>query len=216
VWFGKIQQKSHFVESNKHIFIWKRFLEGSNEALSVIYFDHFDLLLNFGLKYVRDRLLIEDCIQNLFVDLMKNRGNLDAVQNVKFYLFKGLRNKILNELRAQKKQIIIDKLDELDFQISYSIEKSIIDTERDEMQQKFLEMVTQTLTSKQKEVLYLRFNCGFDYNQIAEVMNVNIDSVRTLSYRTFKQIKQTFGEYISTNLLLLHFQNMSKYSLSAS
>ncbi len=182
----------------------------------MIYFDHFDVLLNFGIKYVTDRVTVEDCIQDLFVELMKNREKLQLVKNVKFYLIKALRNKISNELRNRQKFHPVKNMQESVFQLSYSIEKKIIDhidQEQDELRAKFIEMITNTLTSKQKEILYLKFNCGFNYEQIAEVMDIHIDSARTLVYRTFKQIKQTFGEDIPSEMILLHLFQIEKNSL---
>lgn len=191
--------------TDNHQFIWKRFVDGDNNALSMIYFDYFDILLNFGIKYVPDKLLVEDCIQNLFFDLMNNREKLGDVRSIRFYLFKALRNKISNEIRRKTQWRTVTKVEESAFHISYTIENKLIDSERDEIQAKLIELITKTLTKKQKEGLYLKFNCGFDYIQIAEVMNINVDSARTLIYRTFKQIKQTFGDTISNEMILLHF-----------
>lgn len=180
--------------------IWEKFAQGDDRALSSLYFDFFDSLLNFGMKYSSDRFLVEDCIQNLFVDLLKNRHRQNPVQNIRFYLFKGLRNQLAYEKRKTRKLIPSDP-DETDFTISYSVENRLIATETDEFQAKFLRMVTENLTARQKEALFLKFNCGFDYVQIAELMQISVESVRTLVYRTLKSVKETFGQDIHTNLL---------------
>ena len=83
--------------------IWQKFMEGDDDALSSIYFEFFDMLLNFGMKYSSDRFLVEDCIQNLFVYLLKNRPYQKPVINLRFYLTKALRNQMLNEQRKTKK-----------------------------------------------------------------------------------------------------------------
>jgi len=200
--------------TDNHQFIWKRFVDGDNDALSMIYFDYFDMLLNFGIKYVSDKLLVEDCIQNLFVDLMRNREKLGDVRSIRFYLFKALRNKISNEIRRKNRWRTVSGIEESEFQISYTIENKLIDRERDEIQAKLIELISKTLTGKQKEALYLKFNCGFDYVQIAEVMDIHTDSARTLIYRTFKQIKQTFGDTIANEMILLHFFRMTTRLMS--
>ena len=63
----------------KYALILKKFVDGDNEALTSLYYDFFDLLLNFGLKYSLDQSLVEDCIQNLFVDLLRKREKLKKV-----------------------------------------------------------------------------------------------------------------------------------------
>jgi RNA polymerase sigma factor (sigma-70 family) len=183
--------------------IWEKFTEGDDQALSSLYFDFFDSLLNFGMKYSSDRFLVEDCIQNLFVDLLKNRHKQKPVQNIRFYLFKGVRNQLAYEKRKVRKLISVEEPVETDFRISYSIENSLIANETDDLQAKFLKMITDNLTSRQKEALYLKFNCGFDYIQISELMQISVESVRTMIYRTLKSIKDTFGSDIHNNLLFL-------------
>lgn len=185
--------------------IWQNFIDGDDDALSSIYFEFFDMLLNFGMKYSADRFLVEDCIQNLFVDLMKNRQKQNQVKNIRFYLTKALRNQIAYEHRKTKKLLLVDEPNESDFRISYSVENSLIANETDEMQTKFLKMVMEGLTTRQKEALYLKFNCGFDYIQISELMQISVESVRTMIYRTLKSIKEIFGTDGYSNLIFFSF-----------
>ncbi|MBW8333272.1 MAG: sigma-70 family RNA polymerase sigma factor [Prolixibacteraceae bacterium] len=185
--------------------IWQKFMEGDDDALSSIYFEFFDLLLNFGMKYSCDRTFVEDCIQNLFVDLLKNRQKQKHVENIRFYLMKALRNQMASEKRKTQKLIPIDQPSEADFRISYSVEKSLIASETDEMRSRFLQMVIKDLTARQKEALYLKFNCGFDYIQISELMQISVESTRTMVYRTLKSLKDTFGTDYYSNLILFSF-----------
>ncbi|MGV8095347.1 MAG: RNA polymerase sigma factor [Mangrovibacterium sp.] len=181
--------------------IWQKFIEGDDAALSSIYFEFFDMLLNFGMKYSSDRFLVEDCIQNLFVYLLKNRQYQKPVANLRFYLTKALRNQMLYEYRKTKKLVPVDEHRETDFRITYSVENSLIASETDEMRSRFLKMVMEDLTARQKEVLYLKFNCGFDYGQISELMQISVESARTLVYRTLKLIKETFASETHSNLI---------------
>ncbi len=194
--------------------IWRKFIEGDEEALSSIYFEIFDMLLNFGMKYSSDRFMIEDCIQNLFVDLLKNRQEQRPVANIRFYLMKALRNQMASEQR-KKKLLRVDESGEADFRISYSVENSLIASEADEMRSRFLKMVVESLTDHQKEALYLKFNCGFDYSQISELMQITVESARTMVYRTLKSIKETFGTDSYSNLIFFsYFRSFLKVSTS--
>ena len=185
--------------------IWQNFIDGDDEAFSSIYFEFFDVLLNFGLKYSADRFLVEDCIQNLFIDLLKNRQKQKPVNNIRFYLTKALRNQMAYEHRKTKRLLLVDDPNESDFRITYSIENSLISGETDAMKARFLKMVTENLTARQKEAIYLKFNCGFDYSQISELMQISIESVRTTIYRTLKSIKEVFDSENYSNLILFSF-----------
>jgi len=177
--------------------IWQKFIEGDDEALSSIYFEFFDILLNFGMKYSSDRFMVEDCIQNLFVSILKNRRSQKPVANLRFYLTKALRNQMLYEYRKNRKLVFVDEHRGTDFRITYSIENSLIASETEEIRSRFLDMVRKDLSVRQKESLYLKFNCGFDYEQISELMQISVESARTLVYRTIKSIRATFGEEYS-------------------
>lgn len=196
--------------------VWLKFTEGDDDALSSIYFEFFDLLLNFGMKYSSDRFLVEDCIQNLFVDLLKNRHQQKTVHNLRFYLTKALRNQMLYEHRKTKNQIPVEEQTETEFTITYSIENSLIAMETDEMHLRFLKMVMEDLTARQKEALYLKFNCGFDYKQISELMQISVESARTMVYRTLKSIKETFGDEAHSALIFLNiFRSFLNSSMSS-
>ncbi len=185
----------------KYQSIWQKYIEGDVNALSFIYLDLFDVLLNFGMKYSTDRHLVEDCIQNLFISLLKNRNKQIPVQNIKFYLIKGLKNIIALEQRKNKKIVPVENTDETDFRINYSIENTIIIQEKGELQAKFLKMVAESLSNRQKEALYLKYVCSFDYVQISELMQINVESVRTIVYRTLKTINKTFGTEKNSNII---------------
>uniref|UniRef100_UPI0032163938 RNA polymerase sigma factor n=1 Tax=uncultured Draconibacterium sp. TaxID=1573823 RepID=UPI0032163938 len=188
--------------------IWRKFVEGDKEALATLYFQYFDVLLNFGMKYSANRFLVEDSIQNIFVDLLKKQPELVPVENIRFYLIKALRNQISYDQRKNKKLTVIAEPSEMDFRITYATENALISKDRDEIQAKFLKMVTETLTDRQKEALYLKFNCGFDYVEIAEIMQISVESARTIIYRTLKTIKKTFGNNKYSSVIFWVFKSV--------
>ena len=61
------------------------------EVLELSYKTHYNLLFNYGLKFINDPALIEDLIQDIFVKLCK-RGNADDINDLKVYLLRALRN----------------------------------------------------------------------------------------------------------------------------
>ncbi|MNL66075.1 RNA polymerase sigma factor [compost metagenome] len=46
------------------------------------------------------------------------------------------------------------------------------------------------LPSRQKEALYLRFNSELEYEEIAVIMNISLETCRTLVYRAVKQLRE--------------------------
>jgi RNA polymerase sigma factor (sigma-70 family) len=54
--------------------------------------------------------------------------------------------------------------------------------------------VLKNLPAKQKEALYLRYNESMEYPEIAQVLNISVESVRKQVYRALNSIRKKFGK----------------------
>lgn len=162
-------------------------------TLSVIYISFFDELYSYGMKFCQNEYLVKDAVQDVFVGLIENKSNLEITKNLKAYIFRAIRNKILEELRAQKKKSEIEKI------IFYSspetlhenIEQRYIFSEEDRNRQKTVQLALNQLPWRQREVIHLRFTNNYDYEQIAKIMGITVPSARTLVFRAIKKLKRT-------------------------
>ncbi|NJM26145.1 MAG: hypothetical protein HC859_12305 [Bacteroidia bacterium] len=59
--------------------IWDRFRNGDESMFQYIYSIYFDKLYNYGFQFTRNKELIEDCIQELFIELSDRRSFLSPV-----------------------------------------------------------------------------------------------------------------------------------------
>lgn len=50
-------------QNMKDVALWNLVLKGDMKAMSLLYKKHYELLLNFGLKYTSDEEFVKDCIQ---------------------------------------------------------------------------------------------------------------------------------------------------------
>jgi RNA polymerase sigma factor (sigma-70 family) len=180
--------------------IWTRFKDGDNDALSLLYSEFAHELYSYGLKVVNDEHLVKDCIQEVFVQLINKRKSLVVTSKLHVYLFKSLRNKIIEELRSKKrKQNIINLIDGDDILYEKNAEQKIIDSEKEKSIKYHINSLLSQLPSRQREIVYLKYTECFDYDDIAELLQIDKASARTLLYRTLKTIK----EELSNNVLLL-------------
>ncbi|HYH55355.1 MAG TPA: sigma factor, partial [Anseongella sp.] len=74
--------------------LWDLFRKGEKEAFDLIYHNYVHLLYNYGIRISSDTVLVEDGIQDLFVEIWQKRATLGATGSIKYYLFKSLRRKI--------------------------------------------------------------------------------------------------------------------------
>lgn len=171
--------------------IWLAFKSGSESAFDFIYDTYFSRLYNYGLRFSSDKDLIKDCIQNMFVELWHRKENLADVQSVKFYLYKCLRHKIIQELSRLNKLIHEQDLEEgYTFEVNFSHEFLLITRQITEENQARLLKAFGLLTKRQKEAIFLRYYDNLDYQQIAEIMQLKeVKYARTLIYRALDVLK---------------------------
>lgn len=175
-----------FKDSDRNL--WTSFIDGDANALNLLYKQFADVLYAFGLRFTDDAELVKDAIQDLFVDLFKYRKTLAPEVNVKSYLFTSLKRKIC--LVLKKKAAEANHSFEVPFLLSSSIEEQIINDEHQSELSLKLSKQLELLPSRQKEALYLRFNAELEYEEIAVVMNVSLETCRTLVYRGLKQLRE--------------------------
>ncbi|MCG8311325.1 MAG: RNA polymerase sigma factor [Cytophagales bacterium] len=182
--------------------VWKKIGEGDHDAFTHIYNLYFSDLCRYGSRVCGDRALIEDSIQDLFIEIWRCRKKHPQVQSLKYYLFKRLRRMIVNKLVDEKKTPVERNIGEdYDFKIVFSHESELIAEQISrEQQAKLLEALNQ-LTWRQKEAITLRFYDGFSYEEAAGMLDMNTKSVRNLVYRAMLMLKKHLPKTLMLALL---------------
>ncbi len=181
--------------------IWDNFRQGDKLALSQIYNHHADLLFGYGMKFSTDRDLIKDTIQDLFIDLIHTRANLGPTNNIRFYLMRSFRRKLVQNLK-QKNAVENGGMLSFEPVIVFSCEEELIGRESRSERDKLLYRSLNELNPRQREILYYRFSCNLEYPEICEIMSLKYDSARKLVFRALESLKCILSE---TNILQLLF-----------
>lgn len=167
--------------------LWEEILQGSKQALEVVYTRYYDSLYRYGMCYYGDSNIIEDCIQDLFVSIFENK-TLRSVEYVQAYLIKSLRNLILSQLQKTKSESLDD----------YSFDIAVDDTmlsslfhkdDQDLRLGKKLILAYHSLSETQRHVIYLRFVRNLSYNEISDILNINVQSAMNLVSRTLAKLR---------------------------
>lgn len=183
--------------------LWDNIILGDQEAYRELYDTSADMLFRYGLRYVQDTALIKDCIQDLFLDLYRYRRNLSPKVNIRFYLLRSFRRKIH---LAVKKYAIADRLETDDyFSVTYEpdAEQQRIAAEQQQEMLRILTRELNDLPARQKEVLFLKFNCELSYEEVAGIMKISVPTCRTLAYRAFRQLRSSMEKVPVLPLLIL-------------
>ena len=165
--------------------LWSSLIEGNLRALEILYKRHYALLLNYGLKFCQDIELTKDCIQDVFVKLHKSKELSQAV-SPRAYLLRALRNTLYDNLLLSKETT---SLDEFAFHISEShdlFEQLFLKNDEDMQLSKQLLKALSSLPSNQKTI---RFVKELSHKEIAEIMNINVQSSMNLVSRALIKLR---------------------------
>jgi DNA-directed RNA polymerase specialized sigma subunit, sigma24 homolog len=66
--------------------LWQAFKQGDRGAYEQIYRQNIRLLYEYAYRFVVDKQFINDCLQDVFVDIWEKRERLSDTDNIKFYL----------------------------------------------------------------------------------------------------------------------------------
>ena len=178
------------VETEEQTDLWNKFvLDGDLNALSKIYFQNYDVLYSYGMKISSDKQIVEDAIQNMFISVIKSRKNISEVKNLVGYLVSSFRHQLVADINSYNKTIHTEQFPENRFDYFYSPEQNISENEHFELLQKIIKQTVEKLSSKQQEMIYLRFEKGISYEEISKMFNISIDSCYKSIYRSIKTIR---------------------------
>ncbi len=168
---------------------WQKSNAGDESGLSTIYRQNFLPMFQYGIKFKDDPDFIKDRIQDVFCKLIQANTNLRSKFSIRYYLLKALKNSILKELDRSKKNISIEDVP-MRFEAAFSLEEEIIEKEDKTRKDKAFLDGLKSLSHRQREIIYLRYECGLEYDQICKVMDLKNDSVRKLVFRAIKSLKK--------------------------
>jgi RNA polymerase sigma factor (sigma-70 family) len=138
--------------------------------------------------------MIKDTIQDLFYDLIRMRTKLGETDNIQFYLLRSFRRKLARNVQKLNLPISSNGEKELETEIVYSVEKEMIEKEELTHREKMVQKGLKELSPKQREILFYRYTCGFEYEQICEMMHLKYDSARKQVFRALSVLKRILKE----------------------
>lgn len=188
-------------ESNE-IDLWNAFRKGNRQAFEGLYRSHYAALYHYGHRITSDTEAIRDSIHTLFIDLWRRREYLGETDQLRPYLYQGLRRLLVKYLKAQRKVYAHDAITAA---LLPSQEEVLITSEKNRNQKIKLQQALEALTNKQREVMYLRFYERLDNQAIAKRMDITVNTVYNLVSLALNHLRQLLKNPTDLLFLLLMF-----------
>ena len=175
----------------------------NTESIASIYNRYVDDLHTYALYLGFEKGIIMDAIHDVFCKFTADERRLQDVSNLKFYLFKSLKNRLYDLYKMRKEHIELSTINEHEapFNIQVSTEDQLIDNEDQQQIKDQLSEMLDSLTERQREVVYLRYVQEYDYTQISELLNISVHGCRKLLSKAMQSLRENYGAFVFLFLL---------------
>ena len=177
----------------------KALKEGNQLAFSIVYKTYAAQTFSLAFKYLLNKELAEDAVQNLFLKLWLKKEEIDETKPINRYLFTMLKNDLLNTLRDSKKNIYL-----LEDCLSMVLELED-DSQNENLKQEQMNIIQQALeqlSPQRRKVFEMKVSGKYSNQEIADKLNLSINTIKFQYSQSLKQIRSTVGEL---SLLLVYF-----------
>lgn len=181
--------------------VWNRFREGSEADFTLLYRRYSPVMLRYGQRLVSDTDIVKDSIQQVFFQIWKSRQNLSTPPSVKNYLLKAFRCEIAKKATFKNKHEPLPDNTQLGVEASH--ESELIKLQSIEVNKRKIHLLLSKLPERQREVIFLKYYTGLQYDEISDIMGIDQKSVYKLTYKAIDKMHQLFhvkGQEESTSL----------------
>ena len=173
--------------------LWQLIRQDYESAFTQLMERHFASLIHYGRKFSNDSELVQDCVQDVLVDIWLRRTQTRPITSIRTYLFVSVRHRIGRMARQdQRFEPLNLDAEQTPFSITFSIEETWIADETDRERLHQLNLIMNQLPPRQKEIVYLRYYQGLEKDQIAAILDINHQSVSNLLHRALTNLRTQF------------------------
>lgn len=157
------------------------------EAFQTIVFPVKNKLYRFAFRLLGNNEEAKDVVQEVFIKVWNGRETLSEVQNMEAWCMRITKNMSLDRLRQQKRRPT-DPLDK-GLQVSSNGLSPSESTEMDERMKRIGELMLE-LPEKQRDVMHLRDVEGYSYNEICEILEIDMSQVKVSLFRARNAVRE--------------------------
>ncbi len=158
----------------------------------------------YGMAFGVDKETVLDAIHDVFLHIIERENEIKEQANPKFYLLCSLKNRLLSMKRTEILFENIDEVNDYSFSIAVSGLEDVIEEEESRIWlTSQIESMLAELTSRQREVIYLRYMQNLSYDEIGGLLQITTKAVRKLNYRALERMKERYGDIFVIFIILV-------------
>lgn len=144
-------------------------------------------LYRFAFRLLGNNEEAKDVVQEVMIKVWSGRDQLDQVQNMEAWCMRITKNLSLDRLRQQQRRPT-DSL-EKGLHLTHSSLTPAESTEMNERMKRIGELMA-GLPDKQRHVMHLRDIEGYSYNEICEILELDMSQVKVYLFRARNAVRE--------------------------
>lgn len=153
-------------------------LKVSETAFSKIYEEYRFLVFYILLKFIKDRDVSQDLLNEVFMNFYLNRGEINDEKHLAFYLAKSAKNRAFNYLKE------VNRYTSLKIEISYN-------DPHDDFKD-FLANYKEILNEEEMTILVYRFVYDLSFKEIARIENKKFNTAKSQYFRIIEKLRNYY------------------------
>lgn len=172
---------------------------GLNFAVEDIFREYYTPLCYFASKYLSDRDVVEDLVQDLFASMLEKDQTFDSPLHLKNFLYMSLKNACLNTLRKGNSRdkymdYVVKQGDHSEFFLHQIITTEIL---------REIANAVATLPTECRKVFELCYFENFDNEKAADALGISIFTVKAQKARGKKILREKLKDLFPLVSVLL-------------
>lgn len=159
--------------------------EGDEQSYEYLFNRYFEGLSLLSYRIVRNRVVAEEIVQEFFVKCWMKKESLWISTSFKAYAYRSVYNLSLNYIRDNKRFTSLDDVRAI------PVEDNEVQEGSEENQK--LKLAIDSLPPQCKKIFMLVCVDGFSYAEVAEELNLSVNTVKTQMSKAYRLLRANFS-----------------------
>lgn len=170
--------------------LYKKFLDGNNDAFGILMNKYKNNLIYFIFKYVKNKDISEDIFQEVVLYILSKKEVYNFEFSFKTFIYTIAKSRALNYLKKEKKQINYESNFE-----NIAVEENLLeDIVFSKERQEKLKKVISKMSEDYQMVIYLAIIEDLSYKEVAKIMDKSESKIKNLLHRARIKLRKLLIE----------------------
>lgn len=184
---------------------WDEIKQGNVKSLAVVFNDYYVPLCIYASHIMHNNEVAQEIVADVFVKLWERKNDIDIIKTLKSYLYRCVFNASQDYLRSAQtlKHQQLLQINEQTQEIVAEDDRDFIDLLSYEEVEKDVINAIKSLPPNCRRIFLLSRHNNLSYNEIAEKLNISVNTVKTQIGRALNILRKELKNYLVLLFMLI-------------